>query len=289
MRKITTMVLTICKYFKEVPVFWDFFQDSVRQTMIQSLETNGQDKDVWRKTVDKIVNLLHDDTMITLANTSETMKCAETHLQREATTSDKHAVVLKADTSDSKEILTLKAEMVEIKADQATVTTTQGGGSLRFDSKRRHDGGARTADKTAVDTCKTCGNRHSGRPCWKEGEKKRGQALALLQEADSILTTRKSNNKPSTLEIKVLEVAVVTNKESNQWVLPHVTLATTSTRTYVYHEGHVTSQDVDNKKWLESLARYALFDQQFMPDTEGTVLDSEVRLPSSKETLKLRR
>jgi hypothetical protein len=26
-----------------------------------------------------------------------------------------------------------------------------------------------------------------------------------------------------------------------------------------------------------------------MPDTEGTVLDSEVRLPSSKETLKLRR
>jgi hypothetical protein len=85
----------------------------------------------------------------------------------------------------------------------------------------------------------------------------------------------------------------------------------------LYHQGHITSQDVDNNKWLESLARYALFDQQFMSDTEGTVLDSvtmmasaegkrterfsekslnlenslksEVRFPSSKETLKLRR
>ena len=122
--KIATMGLTICKNFKEVPVFWDFFQGSVRQAMIQSLAANGQDKDAWRKAADKIANLLHDDTMLTLANTSEAMKCAETHLQREATTSDKHAVVLKADTSDSKEILALKAELAELKAAQATVTTT---------------------------------------------------------------------------------------------------------------------------------------------------------------------
>jgi hypothetical protein len=46
--KIATTDLTICKNFKEVPIFWDFFQVSVRQSMIQILESNGQDKDVWR-------------------------------------------------------------------------------------------------------------------------------------------------------------------------------------------------------------------------------------------------
>jgi hypothetical protein len=103
---------------------------------------------------------------------------------------------LKADASDSKEILALKAELAELKAAQA-VTTTQGGGNRRFNGKRRRDGGARTADKAAVDACKTCGHRHPGRPCWTEDEKKREQALALLKEAESILATRKSNNKPS--------------------------------------------------------------------------------------------
>jgi hypothetical protein len=226
--------------------------------MIQSLAVNGQDKDAWRKAADKIADLLHDNTMLTLENTSDTVKYTETYLNREITTSDNHATVLKADVSDSKEILVLKAELAELKAAQATVTTTQGGGSRRINNKRRRDGGARTADKTAVDACKTCGNRHPGRPCWKEGEKKREQALAILQEADSILETRKSNNKPSVLEIKALETAVVVNKESNQCVHPHVTLAPTSTYTYVYHQGHVTDQDIDNNKWLESLARYAL-------------------------------
>jgi hypothetical protein len=176
------------------------------------------------------------------------VKYTETYLNREITTSDNHATVLKADVSDSKEILALKAELVELKAAQATVTTTQGGGSRRINNKRRRDGGARTADKAAVDACKTRGNRHPGRPCWKEGEKKREQALAILQEADSILATRKSNNKPSALEIKALEAI-------NQCVHPHVTLAPTSTCTYVYHQGHVTDQDVDNNKWLGDYSR----------------------------------
>ena len=67
--------------------------------------------------------------------------------------------------------------------------------------------------------------------------------LALLQEAESILVTRNSNNKPSTLEIKALEAAVVANKESNQCVPPHVTPASISTHTYMYQE-HLTTQDL---------------------------------------------
>jgi hypothetical protein len=216
--------------------------------MIQSLVTNGQDKEAWRKAADKITDLLHDNTMLTLENTSDAVKYTETYLNREITNPDNHAAVLKADESDSKEILALKTELAELKAAQATVTTNQGGGNRRFNGKRRRDGGARTADKATVDACKTCGHRHPGRPCWTEGEKKREQGLALLKEADSILATRKSNNKPSSLEIKTLEAAVVANKESNQCVLPHVTLAPTSTSTYVYHQGHVTAQDVDNNK-----------------------------------------
>jgi hypothetical protein len=91
-------------------------------------------------------------------------------------------------------------------------------------------------------------------------------------------STRKSNNKPSNLDIKTLESVVVADKESNQCVPPHVTPASTSTRTYVYHQGHCTTQDVGDDKWLESLARYALFDQQFMPDTERVVPDSGVMM-----------
>ncbi len=111
--KIETMGLTICKNFKEVPVFWNFFQGSARQAMIQNLEVNGQDKEVWRKAVDKITDLLHDNTMLTLENTSDTVKYTETYLNREITNPDNHTAVLKADTSDSKEILALKTELAE--------------------------------------------------------------------------------------------------------------------------------------------------------------------------------
>ena len=55
---------------------------------------------------------------------------------------------------------------------------------------------------------------------------------------------RKSSHKPSDLEIKALEAADVANKESNQCVPPHVTPVPTCTYTYVYHQGHITSQDV---------------------------------------------
>ncbi len=46
------------------------------------------------------------------------------------------------------------------------------------------------------------------------------------------------------------------------------------THTHEYHQGHVIAQDVGDSKRLESLARYALLDQQFLPDTEGAVVDS---------------
>jgi hypothetical protein len=71
----------------------------------------------------------------------------------------------------------------------------------------------RTANKEAVDACKSCVNR--GRPCWKEEDKKREQGLALRQEVENMLPTRKSNNKPVSLEITALEASAVANKESN--------------------------------------------------------------------------
>ncbi len=46
----------------------------------------------------------------------------------------------------------------------------------------------------------------------------------------------------------------------------------------MYHHGHITDQDVSDNKCLESHSRYALFDQQFMTDTEGVVLDCGVMM-----------
>ncbi len=51
----------------------NFFQASLRQSMIQRLAANEQDKEVWRKAANEIANLIHDDTMLTLENTSAVM------------------------------------------------------------------------------------------------------------------------------------------------------------------------------------------------------------------------
>ncbi len=105
-------------------IFLNFFQVSVRQTMIQNLITNGQDQDVWHEAEDEITNLLHDDTILTLENTSASMKRAETYLKRETTTTDNHDVVLKDGVSYSRQILAFKIKLTHLKVVQTTVTTT---------------------------------------------------------------------------------------------------------------------------------------------------------------------
>ena len=118
-------------------------------------------KEAWLNATDVIVNLLHDDTIHTLENKSAVMKRVEKYLEWEVTTSDNHTTVLKADTSDYKEILALKAELTELKASQE-ITSQGQGASRRLFNKCHRDGCDRTVDKVVVDTCKTCGNRHPG-------------------------------------------------------------------------------------------------------------------------------
>ena len=64
--------------------------------------------------------------MLTLENTSEGIKCFQTYLDRDMTSSDPPTAVLQAKTSESKTILTLKAELVEIKSAHVKATTTLG-------------------------------------------------------------------------------------------------------------------------------------------------------------------
>jgi hypothetical protein len=134
------------------------------------------------------------------------------------------------------------------------------------------------ADKAAVDTYNDCGNRHPGRPFWKEGDKKREQhGLALIQATESILTTRKFNNKPSTLEMKALESVVVVNKESrtisvsllmshqplflsgHMCIIKDIILPKTSVIGSDWKVSHVTLFSINNsfqtrKKWSSILA-----------------------------------
>ena len=126
--------------------------------MIKRLVVNGVDKDAWCKGEDYISNVLHEDTMLTLENTSETIKRVQTYLDRDMMSSDTPTAVLQTDTSESKAILTLKAELAEIKAAHVKATTTQG---RQLNNKRRREGGPRTAPKDAV-KCKTCGLPHRG-------------------------------------------------------------------------------------------------------------------------------
>ena len=91
--------------------------------------------------------------MLTLENTSETIKRVQTYLDRDMMSSDTPTAVLQPDTSESKAILALKAELAEIKTAHAKATTTQG---RQLNNKRRREGGPRTAP---IDTVKykTCG------------------------------------------------------------------------------------------------------------------------------------
>ncbi len=76
--------------------------------MIQRLVVNGQDKDVWRKVSDdrQSPSRRYYSHFGKYFYGHET---TETYLNRETTTSDNHTAVLKADVSDSKEILVLKS------------------------------------------------------------------------------------------------------------------------------------------------------------------------------------
>ena len=60
--------------------------------------------------------------MLTLENTSETIKRVQTYLDRDMTSSDTPTAVLQAHTSESKTILTLKTELTEIKTVHTKVT-----------------------------------------------------------------------------------------------------------------------------------------------------------------------
>ena len=140
--------------------------------------------------------------MLTLDNTSETIKRVQTYLDHDMTSSDTPTAVLPADTSESKTILTLKAELTEIKTVHVKTTSTQG---HQLNNKCRREGGPRTAPKDTI-KCKTCGLLHHGQ-CWVEGVQTREQGLVLLKETEGILTTKK-NSKSSVNEIKSLETTV---------------------------------------------------------------------------------
>ena len=57
--------------FRISRMFINLFQTSALQSMIKRLATHVTDKDTWRKTEDSITSVLHEDTMLTLDNTSE--------------------------------------------------------------------------------------------------------------------------------------------------------------------------------------------------------------------------
>ena len=86
--------------------------------------------------------------MLTLDNTSEDIKRAQTYLDRDMTISGTITATPKADTPSSEEILALKKELVELKAAQATATH----------NKHRRDG----VPNNAAVTCQKCGGNHSG-------------------------------------------------------------------------------------------------------------------------------
>jgi hypothetical protein len=124
MLKSRQWALTINKNFKNMSASMNFFQGNVRQSMIQRLEANRHDKEAWCKAADKIANLLHDDTMLTVIG-----KCIRGHetcrsVSRARSHDFRQPWGLKADTSDSKEILALMAKLAELNAAQAMVTTS---------------------------------------------------------------------------------------------------------------------------------------------------------------------
>ena len=242
-----------------------FLRASLRQTMMRRLALVGKDKDGWKKADEHLTILMDQEHMITIEDTDAAIKRCEQHLQRAATDegSPKAKVLAtEVEISGQDTAAELAALKATAKAQDAKIKALSA--QLRGDTsgaKRARSGAP--VDKKPIPVCTVCGKRgHNAADCWD----KLDADQAKLDVAKANRDKKKADmakRQPSSKESKAYTAAIASNK-----ALAAAAAATDSD----YSACHASPHG-------------CVFDQEFVPHTPGTVLDSGAQVNILEGTL----
>jgi hypothetical protein len=258
------MTASLLKNFNSMASLMPFRRASLRQTMIRKLAGVDKDKDGWKKADDQLTTLMDQEHMITLEDTEAALKRCEQHLQRAATDdASPKAKVLATEISEQDTAAELAALKATTKAQDAKIKALSA--QLRGDTS-----GAKRArncvpvEKKPIPVCTVCSKRgHNAVDCWDKLDADQAK-LDLAKAARDKKKADMSKRQPSRKETKAYTATVASNKA----------LATAA-----------AASDSDYSTCHSSL-HGCVFDQEFVPHTPGTVLDSGAQVNILEGTLR---
>ena len=258
------MTASLQKNFTSMQSLMPFLRASLRQSMMRRLALVGKDKDGWKKADEHLTTLMDQDHMITIEDTDAAIKRCELYLQRAATDEGSPKVLateVEISGQDTAAELA-KAQDAKIKAQDAKIKALSA--QLRGDTsgaKRARSGAP--VDKKPIPVCTVCGKRgHNAADCWD----KLDADQAKLDVAKANRDKKKADmakRQPSSKESKAYTAAIASNK-----ALAAAAAATDSD----YSACHTSPHG-------------CVFDQEFVPHTPGTVLDSGAQVNILEGTL----
>jgi hypothetical protein len=257
------MTASLLKNFNSMASLMPFLRASLRQTMIRKLASVGKDKDGWKKADEHLTTLMDQEHMITLEDTEAALKRCEQHLQRAATDdASPKAKVLATEISGQDTAAELAALKATTKAQDAKIKALSA--QLRGDTsgaKRARNGVP--VEKKPIPVCTVCSKRgHNAVDCWDKLDADQAK-LDLAKAARDKKKADMSKRQPSSKETKAYTATVASNKA----------LAAAA-----------AASDSDYSTCHASL-HGCVFDQEFVPHTPGTVLDSGAQVNILEGTL----
>jgi hypothetical protein len=259
------MTASLLKNFNSMASLIPFLPASLRQTMIRKLASVGKDKDGWKKADEHLTTLMDQEHTITLEDTEAALKRCEQHLQRAATDdASPKAKVLATEISGQDTAAELAALKATTKSQDAKIKALSA--QLRGDTsgaKRARNGVPveRNLSQCAVFAA------NGGTMLWIVGRNwTRTTDQAKLDLAKAARDKKKadmSKRQPSSKETKAYTATVASNKA----------LAAAA-----------AASDSDYSTCHASL-HGCVFDQEFVPHTPGTVLDSGAQVNILEGTL----
>jgi hypothetical protein len=200
---------------------------------------------------------------------------AEDFIQDLHTSSAKEYCPHSGEPADS-EIEILKEELASLKL-RAVAAAGRGTGRGKQGGARGTRNHATVGRGHSTETCTKCGKvGHVTAQCFQTGDELPTKAEAMVKEAATILTKRKTSHKVNDDEVKSYSAGCVANKDDKEYVsrasvvLPihrSPTTKLTSPSSIVIYHGHLSPTQITTKKNEGSVACSAILDQKFVPDT----------------------
>ena len=161
------------------------------------------------KAEDYIAGLLNDDQMLTIDTTDHTIKIFENFASR-AIESNTTVLLAGASNDDTAEVMTMKAEITELRAFKATTTSAAATGAVHTGKRARvHTNGKTTVPKAVITWTVCKKNGHDAQRCFWNTENKLKEAAKMKSDAEDCLKFKKNNKK-------ALMAGFVANEENEE-------------------------------------------------------------------------